>query len=1126
MAFPANTALNQLERRITFKADGNQTVFALPDSFIFAHSDSVWKDSVYQYPGKDYDISFFDGYIRFYSTPSKNATILIKYYRLGLTLKRCYFHQQIQNIRMRSDTTRLSQSTASSPENPPSTREQRSEGANLQKSGSIIRGISIGTNQGLKLDSGLRMQVSGRVADKLEIIAALTDQNTPIQPEGNTQTLQEIDKVFVQIKSERFNATLGDYQLRFDGTEFGRYDRKLQGAMATAALGDFETTVSGAVSRGQYFTNQFMGQEGNQGPYQLRGERGQTDIIVIAGTERIWIDGELMTRGENNDYTIEYSNGQITFTRQRLITSDSRITVDFQYSDQKFRRNLYSARSKALLWSDKLSMQVIMLHEADDKDNPLDFILSDATQEQLREAGDSMDSAYVSSARFVGENQGNYIQKDSLGIQFYQYAGQNKGDYAVSFSYVGYGKGDYKLVEIGKYTFVGSGNGSYIAKILLTPARSNDLIDFGIGFSPTPAFAVESEIALSRLDLNTYSSMDDADNQGFAYNLNLGIKPQRIRYLGKFELDGKFRYVNPRFQQIDRTTEVEYNRRWDLETSTTNQEQVQELRLGYAPWESLTLKSGFGRIDKQNAFHSRRWDFQTALNSPKLPGATYRLEKINSENPASSRSGNWERQKAGGNYEFWKLRPELLFESEIKQDVFADTFKTGFRFQEIGGGLAFSPWEKLNLSAFGKKRADDEVQASGFAAKSTATTQQYKLSVNHLGSFSGDMTYTHRNKHFVASQEPDQRTDLAELNAGYAVFAKAVSSQWHYQISNTQTSKRERVPRKVEEGEGNYRYDPELNEFVPDPLGDYVLFVMNTDIFIPIIELKASTTWRIKPANLFGKKKSRSVESAGFWQNLLDNISGETMIRLEEKTQEDDVSAIYGLQISKFQNYEKTIYGANYLRQDIHFISEDQRFSLRLRLQRQDEMNNQYLEGGQSLYRLDRTARINWKLSDRLSTQINLINLQNRREFHFPGRKNRDVLSNEVTLDQSYRPKSALELALKSRVGRDVDRFPETPLIAYLFALLPRVNCSFRGKGRLLAELDWSLVKTSEDDANAVLPYEMAGGNQVGQSWRWSITFNYRLSRNIQTSFSYTGRNEPYRPDIIHLGRAEMQAFF
>ena len=45
------------------------------------------------------------------------------------------------------------------------------------------------------------MQLAGDLTNDVNVTAALTDESSPIQPEGNTKTLQEFDKVFMTIKS-------------------------------------------------------------------------------------------------------------------------------------------------------------------------------------------------------------------------------------------------------------------------------------------------------------------------------------------------------------------------------------------------------------------------------------------------------------------------------------------------------------------------------------------------------------------------------------------------------------------------------------------------------------------------------------------------------------------------------------------------------------------------------------------------------------------------------------------------------------------------------------------------------------------------------------------------------------
>jgi hypothetical protein len=311
----------------TFTISFKDTTIQLPHQFIISGTETMRIDSLRLQRDMDYFLDARFGIMtlrtpvlaNLRSDSTNKRTLIVQYRSLPFTFQ--------QKYRSREPITRIDTLTGKKIKvAKPTTTFSFDDlfGSNLQKSGSIVRGFTIGSNRDLSLNSGFRMQMSGKITNDIEVIAALTDETSPIQPEGTTQTLQEIDKVFVEIRGTDLSGTLGDFTLRLAGNEFGQLNRKLQGVkgLANYRAGSLtgDLLLSGAVTRGKFTTNQLQGIDGVQGPYRLSGQNNERAIIVIAGTERVYVDGEQMTRGEINDYVIDYANGEIIFTAHRLIT--------------------------------------------------------------------------------------------------------------------------------------------------------------------------------------------------------------------------------------------------------------------------------------------------------------------------------------------------------------------------------------------------------------------------------------------------------------------------------------------------------------------------------------------------------------------------------------------------------------------------------------------------------------------------------------------------------------------------------------------------------------------------------------------------------------------------------------
>lgn len=108
----------------------------------------------------------------------------------------------------------------------------------LNTNGSIIRGITFGNNQGASVKSSMDLQISGRLSEEVSILASISDHNLSIQSDGYTQTLDEFDKIYIQLNIKN-NSILraGHIDLTDESSYFARYQRKSMGLQYHTLLG-------------------------------------------------------------------------------------------------------------------------------------------------------------------------------------------------------------------------------------------------------------------------------------------------------------------------------------------------------------------------------------------------------------------------------------------------------------------------------------------------------------------------------------------------------------------------------------------------------------------------------------------------------------------------------------------------------------------------------------------------------------------------------------------------------------------------------------------------------------------------------------------------------------------------
>ena len=974
------------------------------------------------------------------------------------------------------------------------------------KSGSIYRGVTLGSESGTSLQSGLNLELKGKISENIAIKGALSDQNIPIQPEGNTQKLNEIDKVYIQLGMKNEEIIFGDYNLSMGTGDYGKYNRKLQGIYCESNRDRINTKIGGAVSKGQYNTNKINGIEGNQGPYQLVGKENETAIIVLAGTEKVWIDGKQITRGENHDYIIDYSTGEITFTSRQLITSYSRITVDFQYSNLIYEKNIWYNESKVKLLDKKLNISAEFIKETDDRENPIEIDFTKEDKKLLRRIGDDLNASYKSTVQV--DTNGVYTLEDSILV----YQGHGSGTHSAIF---------YNIGRNGQYRKVYQSNLFYFQWVdkedpttsehlkeeaIYLPAKpvklpsDHKLYHVSSQFQPSQRFKVNTEYALSDLDINTFSSIDDKNNQGYAYKMDMEWQALETQF-GNFSLSAKYNSVNKNFNPIDRNVDVEYSRKWDMNSDSAQGSSSFESALEYNLKSNITINVSGASFNRDN-FESNRYKISGKFSYKNIKSSEIYEEKI-----ISMKNREWLRRKGSIEFDLLNLTPfsTLYFEKKNNSASLLDDFQ----FLEQVYGVKLEKSQIFQWKAEYNTRTDDIKDSIGWVDNSKANNIKISTQIKNWKTFNSNFSFAKRNKTYSGQLNiPDVNFSIFNFDIRQNPKKFPISWDANMKVEKERSIKKEKLYYFVGEGKGQYRYDSTYAEYIPHSQGDYLLRIIPSPIKIPVTSIENGL--RI------------SYSGSRVKNMILKNISLMTQIRLQQEIQKDDnpLSKISWFQANNDTNqtfFYRSIFN------DLNYRIPKKRINLRLRHRTSRRKSQQDVRGAENngsdeysveyrgpLYKqIKLTSKITIKQTERIS-QINSL-------------RNRDILAFITKNKFSYVQNRKHHFDFIITLSQDTKKENSRNIDAFLTGLKLEYEIKIIKKGRWKLFTKYNNVVVSPK--NMIIPWEMCQGNQVGNTFGLGASAEYKIGKHISIRGNYESWDEP-NIGLYHKGTIEIRAMF
>lgn len=1012
----------------------------------------------------------------------------------------------------------------------------------LNTSGSIVRGVTAGNNQNSVLNSELDLQISGKLSDKVSLRASIQDANVPSQQGGYSQNLDEFDQVFIELYSDDWNIRAGDINLANAVSYFAPFTKKIQGLALESTLHHSEDSstnlfASGALVRGIFNTSVIVGQEGNQGPYKLTGPNGELFVLVVSGSETVYINGIPIERGETKDYIIDYNAGEIIFNATYPITSEMRITVDYQFTERRFTRFITYAGGH-YKQNEKLSISAQVYSESDARNQQLQQTLSPEQIAILSEAGDDPDLMIAQSAipDAFSDNRVLYRKIIINGIEVFEFSTDpNEELFTVSFSNVGANQGDYIISTTNNlqrtFEYVppinGVSQGSFAPEVRLFAPTLLQLAVINGSYAPSENTSVTAEIAGSRNDLNLFSNLDDDDNTAFASHLEIQqtvFKKDTLSRIGAF---ANWDYVQEAFVNIEGLYNPEFSRDWNLDPNLSNvngrslvgDQSFLTTGLQYLDQRLGSLQYTFENLNFNNFYAGTRHSLTSDIGAKKVK-ATINASLLNTDD--TNFRSDFFRIYSAGVYDLKNKWIGAKYYAEDNQRITKvndSLTPDSQRFNAYEGFLGVGDSTKVYVEAGYRYRTNDSLRFNRVQRVNTSQTyflksQFIKNKKTNLGIF-----INYRTLNFEQSDQENENSLNSRLLYDQRLAKDIVQFNTIFETNSGTQPQQEFTFVAIDEGQGTHTWNDynsdgiqQLEEFEIAQFqdeADFIRVLLPNQIFIRTHQNRLSSQLTLNPQQWNGQKGAKKFLSRFY--NL-------TNYSIDRRVLRDGQS----FSINPFEEDENELSLALSFRNALSFNRGKQHYSTTYSYLI-NQSTNLLSTGLQS--------------ADLESHQLNFLHkIKKSWVFNFMGITSRTSSTAENFPSRNF----------------DLNSLSATPRISYLFSKQSRFSFfyTYQNAENTLSGLE-SLQQNSLGMAFAIanaeklsltgelnyidnqfrgsafspVAYQILEGLQPGINFTWNLIAQKRITKFLDLNVSYFGRKSD-GSSTIHTGNVQLKAFF